>query len=48
MTTDPSPAIIRTFANLDAEALRNPKEHIDDLYWRKGRIVAQILEDYFA
>jgi len=48
VTTDSSPAIIRTFANLDAEALRNPKEHIHDLYWRKGRIVAQILKDDFA
>ncbi|MEJ8852685.1 RNA-binding protein [Variovorax rhizosphaerae] len=44
----PRPAVILTFANVDADALRNPRERIHDLYWRKGRIVAQMLKDDFA
>ncbi|MEJ8857301.1 RNA-binding protein [Variovorax robiniae] len=44
----PRPAVVLNFPNVNAEALRHPKDRIHDLYWRKGRIVAQILRDDMA
>jgi hypothetical protein len=44
----PRPAVVLTFPNVPAEALRHAKERVHDLYWRKGRVVAQILKDDYA
>ena len=37
--------VIVNFPDVDAETLGNLKQRIHDLYWRKGRIVAQVLKD---
>ncbi|MEJ8850871.1 RNA-binding protein [Variovorax rhizosphaerae] len=44
----PRPAVVVNFPNVDAEALRGLKERIHDMYWRKGRIVAQVLKDDYV
>ena len=43
--TGSRPGAIVTFENVSPEVLHKLKERIHDLYWKKGRIVAQVLSD---
>lgn len=42
------PAVVLTFNGVHPEALHKVKERIHDMYWKKGRLTAQILSDDFA
>ncbi|MDM0117928.1 RNA-binding protein [Variovorax sp. J22R133] len=42
------PGAILTFQTVSPEVLHKLKERIHDMYWKNGRIVAQILSDDFA
>jgi hypothetical protein len=42
------PAVLLTFKGVHPDALHKVKERIHNMYWKKGRIVAQILSDDFA
>ena len=42
------PAAMLTFQDVQPEGLRKQKERIHDMYWKKGRITAQIMSDDFA
>jgi hypothetical protein len=46
--TGSRPAFLLTFKGVHPEVLRKLKEKIHDMYWRKGRLSAQILSDDFA
>lgn len=42
------PAVVLTFRDVHPDGLHKLKERIHNMYWRKGRINAQILSDDFA
>ena len=44
----PRPGAILTFNDAPVEGLRILKERIHDMYWKKGRLIAQVLHDDFA
>ncbi|MDM0110865.1 RNA-binding protein [Variovorax sp. J22R133] len=39
------PAAVMTFESVSPEVLHKLKERIHDMYWKKGRLVAQVLSD---
>jgi hypothetical protein len=41
----PRPGAILTFNDAPVEGLRKLKERIHDMYWHKGRLIAQVLHD---
>lgn len=42
------PAVLLTFTGVHPEALHKVKERIHDMFWKKGRLSAQLLSDDFA
>ena len=44
----PGPGVLLTFKGVHPEALHKVKERIHDMFWKKGRLSAQILSDDFA
>lgn len=42
------PAVLLTFRGVHPDGLHKLKERIHDMFWKKGRISAQILSDDFA
>jgi hypothetical protein len=44
----PRPAAIVTFGGATADGLRTLQGRIHDMYWKKGRLNAQVLHDDFA
>ncbi|WP_213959290.1 MULTISPECIES: RNA-binding protein [unclassified Variovorax] len=44
----PRPAAIVIFEGVPAEGLRLLQARIHDMYWKKGRLTAQVVHDDFA